>query len=373
MLQTASTHCTIAPPFRLRAGDFARILTLPMVRMEERISPPQGATSSDPAAVSPGGGGTIAALDSDELHQVSGRTGLGLMLALTTVVLWAMLPIALKIVLGGMDALTLTWYRFVAAAIVLGVLLAARGTLPGLRALGRPTWLLLAVAVVCLSANYALYVLGLDLTNASTAQVVIQIAPVLLAVGGVWVFKERFDWIQRLGLVVMVGGLIVFSRDQIANLLADISSFYNGVFMIVAAAVAWAAYGLAQKQLLNTMSSPSVMLCVYIGGAVIFAPMAKPAGVTELTPAQLGALAFCIANMLIAYGTFAESLGHLEASRVSAVLAIVPLCTLAIIRLVENVMPRLMAPEPTSWVGLAGACMVVGGALMISVTRGRAA
>ncbi len=327
-------------------------------------------------AVTPGGGGTLAAIHAvgdhrapaaSGLHQVSGRTGLGLVLVLITVSLWAVLPIALKIVLVGMDALTLTWYRFASAGVLLGGLLAIRGGLPDLRSLSRPTWTLLAVAIACLSANYACYVIGLDRTNASTAQVVIQIAPVLLAVGGIWVFKERFGPLQWIGLAIMVTGLLVFSRDQIGNLLSDFSSFYSGVFFIVTAAVAWAAYGLAQKQLLNSMTSPSVMLCIYLGATVIFAPMADFGSVADLSGAQIAALVFCIANMLIAYGTFAEALSHLEASRVSAVLSIVPLGTLAVIPLVHAVAPDLMAPEPITWIGLGGACMVVGGALMIAL------
>jgi drug/metabolite transporter (DMT)-like permease len=322
-----------------------------------------------PEAASPGGGGTVAPIDPGGLHQVSGRSGLGLALVLTTVALWAMLPIALKIVLGGMDAMTLTWYRFVAASLLLGPILAVRGTLPDLRGLPRSAWPLLMIAVGCLSANYAFYVLGLDRTNASTAQVIIQIAPVLLAIGGIWLFKERFGWLQWMGLAVMVTGLLVFSRDQIANLLADISSFYSGVLFIIAAAVAWAAYGLAQKQLLTSMRSPSVMLCIYVGATVILAPFAEPAGIARLTGAQLMALIFCVANMLIAYGTFAESLRHLEASRVSAVLAIVPLGTLTIIEFLEWFAPDVLAPEPITWVGVVGAVMVVSGALMIALTR----
>jgi drug/metabolite transporter (DMT)-like permease len=343
---------------------------------------PRTASSEEPfdgtQASSPGGGGTVAPIThaadsrtagSRTLHQTSGRTRLGLALVLVTVALWAVLPIALKIVLSGMDALTLTWYRFAAAGVLLSSFLAMRGELPDLRGLDRSAWVLLAIAVGCLSANYGLYVVGLDRTNASTAQVVIQIAPVLLAVGGIWVFKEHFGLLQWFGLITMVLGLLVFSRDQIANLLADFSSFYAGILCIVAAAVAWAAYGLAQKQLLNAMSSPSVMVCIYVGGAVIFAPLADFASISALTTAQLGALLFCVANMLIAYGTFAEALSHLEASRVSAVLAIVPLCTLAVIPLVRRVAPSLLAPEPITWVGVVGAFMVVGGALMIALTK----
>ena len=51
------------------------------------------------------------------MHASTGRWQLGLALALTTAVFWGLLPIALKVTLAGMDAWTLTWYRFTTAAI----------------------------------------------------------------------------------------------------------------------------------------------------------------------------------------------------------------------------------------------------------------
>ena len=46
-----------------------------------------------------------------ELHQPSGRAALGLSLAATTVLLWSVLPIGLKITLEVLDPLTLSWIR----------------------------------------------------------------------------------------------------------------------------------------------------------------------------------------------------------------------------------------------------------------------
>src|SRR3546814_19668982 len=80
------------------------------------------------------------------LHQASGRWRLGLGLALATAGFWATLPVALKITLEQIDAITLTWFRFVVAFVLLGGWLAARGRLRPLIALRRRHWLLLLIA-----------------------------------------------------------------------------------------------------------------------------------------------------------------------------------------------------------------------------------
>ena len=73
--------------------------------------------------------------------------------------------------------------------------------------------------------------------------------------------------------------------------------------------------------------------------------------------------------MLVAYGTFAEALVHLEASRVSAVLAIVPLSTLAAIWVARFAIPSLVAPEPLTPLAVIGAALVVAGSLAAAVGR----
>ncbi len=307
--------------------------------------------------------------DGAGLHRTSGRSGLGIALTLTTVGLWSVLPVGLKIALGGMDAFTLTWYRFLGAALVLGAVLAARGALPNVARFDRRRWALLAVATVFLCANYVLYVLGLAHTNAGTAQVVIQLAPLLLALGGVVVYREHLTLAQGLGFATMLIGLVLFSREQILHLVGARDRYYLGLGEIVLAAVAWAIYGLAQKQLLMRLRSPEVLLCLYVGGAVLFAPAAEPARLGALGGVELAALVFCTVNMLASYGAFAEALAHLEASRVSALLAMVPLTSLAAIRLAGLTMPDLVAPEPLTWVAVGGATLVVAGSLAAVLGR----
>ena len=65
-----------------------------------------------------------------ELHRPSGRRGLGLAYASTTMLLWGVLPLALREALRSLDPATLTAFRFAVSAGVLGAALAARGALP---------------------------------------------------------------------------------------------------------------------------------------------------------------------------------------------------------------------------------------------------
>jgi drug/metabolite transporter (DMT)-like permease len=306
------------------------------------------------------------------LHRASGRHGLGFAFALTTMLLWSVLPPVLKVVLRELDAGTITWFRFSLSAGVLGALLARRARLPALAELRRGARWLLALATLLLAANYWSFLVGLDLTTAANAQVLIQLSHVLLALGGITVFQERFSRAQWLGFAVLLGGLGLFFASRLDAPAAGGERYLLGSLFILAAALTWAGYGLAQKQLLRWLPAQGIMLCIYAGCALLFLPLASPASVAHASAPVLGLLIFCGLNTVVAYGAFAEALAHWEASRVSAVFALTPLATLAFAALGHRLLPAFFDAERITPLGLAAAALVVCGSLLTALGASRA-
>ncbi len=293
----------------------------------------------------------------------TGRWQLGFTMSLTTAVLWGLLPIALKVALTGMDVYTITWWRFAVSMLGLGAFLAWRGQLPRLRGAGRSAWTILGIALVTLLANFLLYLTALEHTTPSVAQVVIQLAPLLLMLGGVFVFRERFAPRQWLGFVVLGIGLLLFFNRRLPELARPTEGLGLGVALMIVAAIAWAIYGLAQKRLLTVFTSRQVLWMLYFGATLALLPAAAPIAVLNLDGLQLSMLAFCCANTLIAYGAFGEALHYWDVSRVSAVLATAPLFTMASMWLVDRLGWDLLAPEGLNAWSIVGALAVVAGSM----------
>lgn len=303
------------------------------------------------------------------LHSSSGQWRLGLALSLLTVILWGVLPIALTVTLQALDVYTLTWFRFLAAFGLLGVYLAVRKQLPEIQKLRSNSLKLLAIATIFLGLNYLFFLQGLAQTSPANAQVLIQLASVLFGLGAIAVFKERYTLSQWLGFSVLTLGFALFFHEQLQNLITAPSKYLIGSGLLIIAAGTWAIYALAQKQLLQKLSSASIMLIIYGGCALIFTPVATPQAILSLSPLHLGMLLFCGLNTLVAYGAFAEALDHWEASRVSAVLALTPIFTLASVWTVSALMPTLIAPEHLTGLGLLGAVLVVSGSITIALGK----
>ena len=297
------------------------------------------------------------------MHSTSGRWRLGLALALTTAVFWGLLPIALDVALAGMDAWTITWYRFATAAVALGIFLAWRRRMPLRAPLTRRGWMLYAVALLCLVANYVSYLLSLELTSPTVAQVLIQLAPMFLLFGGVIVFRERFAPLQWAGFAVLVAGLLVFFHDRYAEVFALQTRLGLGVAVMLFSALVWSVYAMAQKQLLTQLASGQVLFLLYAGAVPLLLPPAQLAQVLELNGLQLGMLVFCCANTVVAYGCFAEALAHWEVSRVSAVVTLAPIVTVLGMQGAAWLWPAGAPAEPLSGWNVLGASLVVAGSM----------
>lgn len=302
------------------------------------------------------------------MHQITGKTMLGLLLALTTAVLWGVLPIALKMLLDVITANTITAIRFLAAAVIVGIWLGCLGKLPTLKLLrdGRVV-MLMVIAIVGLLANYILYLSGLNFLTAETGQTLIQLAPFLMMLGGIVLFKEHLLFWQRVGAVLLVLGLLLFFNERLVTLIMQSGSETLGVLLVIAAAITWAAYALAQKQLLVHYNSKQIMFMIYFSGSVAFLPVADLQPLYNFTTLQWALLAFCCLNTVIAYGAFAEALHHWEASKVSAVLAITPLITIISANVVAWCWPTLLSPQQLNVWSWLGALLVVAGSMLTAL------
>ncbi|WP_273024720.1 DMT family transporter [Rheinheimera sp.] len=299
------------------------------------------------------------------MHQITGKSMIGLSLALTTAILWGMLPIALKVLLDVLTANTITAVRFFAAAVMVGLWLWLSGKLPKLRLLlSKKAGSLMIIAVLGLLSNYIMYLSGLNYLSAETGQVVIQLAPFLMMLGGVVIFKEQLLLWQKVGAFSLVAGLLLFFNERLVQLLQYAGSETLGVLLVIAAAVTWAAYALAQKQLLMHYSSKQIMYLLYVAGTVAFIPVSDFSPLQTMTALHWGLLVFCCLNTVVAYGAFAEALHHWEASKVSAVLAVTPLFTILFAQLLAWQLPDFISAQALniwSWIG--AALVVLGSAL----------
>jgi drug/metabolite transporter (DMT)-like permease len=300
-------------------------------------------------------------------HSVSGNRRLGFLLAATTMLAWSTLPVALKITLLQLDPVSVTWFRFAVALAIGGAWLLGSGRILDFRGLGTGTWWLLAFAAVMLTVNYVLFLFGLDRVSPGNAQIIMQLAPLLLALSGIVLFGERYSPGQWAGFVTLVLGLSLFFSDQVQSFTEQLDNYLAGVGLVALAAFVWVAYGIAQKQLLRDMGSQTILVFIYLVATILLFPATSLPSFGDLTTAGWLALIFCAINTLVAYGALAEAMDHWEASRVGAVLALIPLGAMGCTTLAAKIWPHWIHNEDIGMMGWIGAFLVVAGSMSTSL------
>jgi len=193
----------------------------------------------------------------------------------------------------------------------------------------------------------------------------------LMALGGIFIFREPYRLGQWCGLLTIAVGLLLFFRDQLRGGGEVPREYLLGSGFVIVAALVWAIYALLQKQLLQHLGSPAILLFIYVAASVVLLPLSHPAALLALDGKHWLTLAYCAINTLIAYGAFAEALEHWEASRVSTVFATTPLLTLGFIALVHGLSPGLIRSEHITALGYVGALLVVIGSALSSLLGNR--
>lgn len=292
---------------------------------------------------------------------------LGLFYSFITALMWSTLPIALKALLAVMDTMSITWYRFCAAFLSVGGYVFLTKQVPTKESYTKKVLGLLFVASFGLAGNYILYLQGLQLTTPAAAQTVIQLAPLFLLLSSIWIFRDPFTHRQKLGSLILTGGMGLFFHHRLLGLLQ--SQYILGVALVILAAVVWVVYALAQRFLLRGWSVSVLMAQIYAVGVLLFLPAAHPASIVSLDTLGWGLLAFCAANTVVAYGCFGQAMQHWPAPRVSAVLALTPLLTIFFVYLVNIWVPNFVPTEPMDALNIAGALFVVLGSTITALSK----
>ena len=280
------------------------------------------------------------------------RAALPVLAVATTLVLWASAFVAIRHLGHDFSPGALTVGRLAVASVLLGAYAVRRG-------LVRPSsgdwWRLLAIGALW----YAVYNLALNegeqRVDAGTAALLIQFAPVVLAVLAATFLGERFTRELGIGLVVALSGVALITVSSSESSERDVL----GVVLCLVAAVAYAISLTLQKPLMTQMPAGQVTWLSCTVGLVLCLPFAGDL-VRQVGQAPTASTAWLVYlgvfPTAVAFTTYAYALGHMDASRLGVTTYLVPVITIAMAWVLLG-----EVPPPLAYAG--GALAMLGVAL----------
>lgn len=284
----------------------------------------------------------------------------GILSACITAILWGFLAIAMKVALNHLPPLTIIWFRFALAALLLFIYFLIKK--PSKLSIIKTFPLLLLIASICLGFNYLGFVYSLFYTSPSTTQVVIQMGPILLAISGIIFFRERVFKIQLLGFLIATIGLVLFYYNHLAGFSRE--NYNKGFLWVVFAAVSWTIYAILQKKLVQKHDPQLLNLFIYAIPAIMLTPTANFESFSTLNINQWILLIFLGLNTLVAYGFLAIAFKHTQAYKVSIIIILNPIITLVCMNLLYYFQADWLKGEQLSPLAMLGAVLLLGGAIL---------
>ncbi|BDC99436.1 DMT family transporter [Persicobacter psychrovividus] len=289
----------------------------------------------------------------------------GILLACTTAFLWGFLSLAIKYATNFIPPTTIIWARFTIAFIAMFLYFLWKSP-QTLKILIKPPFLLV-VATVALSCNYLGYTMGIDLISPAGAQVIIQLGPMLLAVGGVVFFKEQLSRAQLMGFAIVTVGFFLFFRHQVNDLFAgQEDTFIYGALWVVFGAVTWATYALLQKKLVIDHPPQQLNLFLYGLPALLYIPSTSFTAIGQLDIMGWALLLFLGLNTLVAYGCLASALKYTEANKVSVIITLNPVITFICLAIMQAFQIEwITVPKMDIFTAFSGLIILFGVAIVV--------
>ncbi|TPW72383.1 DMT family transporter [Schumannella sp. 10F1B-5-1] len=242
-----------------------------------------------------------------------------------TVLAWASAFLVIRGVAPHIHPGGLAFGRLLVGAVTLAVLLAFS------RRWVRPTgreWALLAGYGVLWFGLYNVALNTAETTlDAGTTAMIVNVGPILIALGGGLIFHEGISRWLAIGFVVAFAGIVLIGIGSGAHF-GDLS----GMLWCLVAAVTYAAGVLTQKPTLRRLPGIQVTLLGCLIGAVVTTPFAGQlvSGVEGIAagdapPAALVGIVYLgVVPTALAFTTWAYALGRVPASRLGISTYVVP-------------------------------------------------
>jgi len=287
----------------------------------------------------------------------------GVIYAAITASMWGFMAIVLKVITYELLPLTVVWFRFFIAFLVLGtwtLLFRRRDFL-----IFRYPPPLLFLAALFLAMNYTGFIAGIKYVSPSSSQVFIQVAPVSFAMAGIILFREHVNWKHIVGFILVLAGIGLFYSEQLQELSAGSDHFTRGMLLVLGGGFSWAAFATAQKSLLRKISPNQLNLFIYGACALALVPLARVGRLGGMPAVNWYILIYLGLNTVIAYGSLAVAIKFTEATRVSVIITLNPIITFVTMAILTRLDVSWIEPESFSLFSIFGALSVLAGAITV--------
>lgn len=205
---------------------------------------------------------------------------------------------------------------------------------------------------------------GVHYTSPSNMQILMQLAPMMLVISGILIFKEKVSRSQVLGMLTAFIGFTLFYGDQYQGGNTNNQSLLTGMAWVFCGALGWTLYAVLQKKLTEKHNPQELNLIIYGFPIFLLMPLTDLDVFVGLEINFWLVLIFLGINTLLAYGSLSEAFRYTDANKIGMIITLNPIITIFTMQLLGLADVQWIDHEKIGLFGLLGAFMVVSGAII---------
>ncbi|MCY9669599.1 DMT family transporter [Paenibacillus alginolyticus] len=202
------------------------------------------------------------------LAKAQKSSSLYLIAVITAILLWSTSFVGTKIAFNSFPPLTLGAARFLIASVILGAIMLSRKEF--IRPAPKDMGLMALSGILGTTLYFALENIGLELTTASSAALIVASYPAITALLEFIFYRVKISWLKGLGIVMAVLGVYQISGGSSE----ESSGQLTGNIILILAGVVFAAYNFTTRKVVKNYSMVTVSFYQTIAGTLAFIPLA---------------------------------------------------------------------------------------------------
>lgn len=250
---------------------------------------------------------------------------------------WGYAFVGIKSLLRQLNPLDLTVLRFFLVLIAVGIFMLleiSKGRIPP-RIYRDDVWKLIIlgiVGVVCyhLALNY-----GEQFTPASVASLIVFTSPIFTAILASIFLDEKLNYIRAVGILIsLIGSAIIVISQENTNGLHGIKALLGSLIVFISP-LSWAFYTIFGKSIGGSLKGINRLyysLYTMMFGSLILMLFLRPSTIDALLKLSfsnwVNLIVLSIFSSFFGYIIWIQALEHLEATKVSAFLYLIPIYTM---------------------------------------------
>lgn len=274
-----------------------------------------------------------------------------------TAFLWSLVPIFVKQILPFFDPYVIAFARYFFATLFLAFIHYFSG---GRFWLGKPHQKPLIYAALAGTGNYIFYNVGIKLTTANAASLIVKFESVILIILATWFLKEPWTIHKRWGTGLCTFGLVLVGWNGQPLRYLFGSEYLLGNFLVFIAGACWAVYAVFQKILSRDLSILEILVPTFSLSSLFTGLVALLVGEPPRPPTPYALLALILLGVActgLSYFSLGFALNRADAGVVGMVTMTLPLFTI-----IEAYF--ILGEVPTLWQIIGGAFLILGVAII---------